>query len=79
MAYSVTVNYRDGTSQRYEHVEGWRIGDPPGWVQLISPEDVVFLTTRDIAAVVVPNLALEVAKEEEVGEEPESPYPWLGG
>lgn len=39
---------------------GWRFDDPPGWLQIIEPDDVTFLKLSEWDVVVVPNLGDEV-------------------
>ena len=51
-----------------DEAEGWRMEDPPGWIQIIEAGDVTFLSLKEVRVVVVPNLGDE-------GMEPIEPIP----
>jgi hypothetical protein len=68
MVYLVKVHWDDGTTPALEvEVEGWRIDDPPGWVQLVESRVVTFIHARNIRALEVPNLTTVEAPPDEEG------------
>ena len=58
MAYEIRLLLTAGGADSYmEHeVEGWVIGEPDGWVQLIFKDFVTFIPASQIVSIRVPNL-----------------------
>jgi hypothetical protein len=56
--HKVEITFKNGQSLMTT-VEGWSIGDPDGWIQLIGERTVDFFPLETIDMITVPRLAPE--------------------